>query len=280
VTALRVWNRWTSPIAQGEVARRREAVLFQVLAAMVVLSGLTMLVQMTTLATTDTRAAAALWFVVNLAVGASFYGLLVRARSGRPRQSAAALVALFAALALLMTALGGVDHAISSVLAAATVLLAAVLLGDETGLLAALGLGAVYTVLGAVQGMGVLGTAGAENEVVTAVETALVICVCAVVCRTYTREALVSIDSALTHGSEASPLRQLRTKHLSLREIEVVQLVAAGLSNDAIAGQLFVSPRTVQSHVANAMKKTDSSNRTELGVLAVREGLVPLDHHD
>jgi DNA-binding NarL/FixJ family response regulator len=61
-----------------------------------------------------------------------------------------------------------------------------------------------------------------------------------------------------------------------MREIEVVQHVAEGLSNDAIASKLFVSPRTVQTHVANAMRKTDCANRTALGVLAVREGLVPL----
>jgi DNA-binding NarL/FixJ family response regulator len=62
-----------------------------------------------------------------------------------------------------------------------------------------------------------------------------------------------------------------------MREIEVVQLVAAGLSNDAIAARLFISPRTAQSHVANAIRKTSCSNRTELGVLAIREGLVPLE---
>jgi DNA-binding NarL/FixJ family response regulator len=56
----------------------------------------------------------------------------------------------------------------------------------------------------------------------------------------------------------------------------VVQLVAEGHSNAAIARQLFVSSRTVQSHVASAMRKTRSANRTELGVLALREGLAPL----
>jgi DNA-binding CsgD family transcriptional regulator len=67
-----------------------------------------------------------------------------------------------------------------------------------------------------------------------------------------------------------------RTKSLSVREVQVTQLVAAGYSNDEIASRLFVSNRTIQSHVANALRKTEARNRAELGVLAVREGLVPL----
>jgi DNA-binding CsgD family transcriptional regulator len=100
------------------------------------------------------------------------------------------------------------------------------------------------------------------------------------VCWIYTRDVGVSIDQALTHGSARSPLHRLRTKHLSIREVEVVQLITAGLSNDAIAARLFISPRTAQSHVANAMQKTSCSNRTEVGVLAIREGLVPLEEED
>jgi DNA-binding NarL/FixJ family response regulator len=59
-----------------------------------------------------------------------------------------------------------------------------------------------------------------------------------------------------------------------VREIEVTQLVTEGLSNDRIAEQLYLSPRTVQTHIANAMRKTDTSSRTELAMAAVRDGLV------
>jgi DNA-binding CsgD family transcriptional regulator len=65
------------------------------------------------------------------------------------------------------------------------------------------------------------------------------------------------------------------TDKLSVREVEVVQLVAGGATNDEIASRLFLSPRTIQSHVKSAMEKTGTRNRTELAVLAVREGLVP-----
>jgi DNA-binding CsgD family transcriptional regulator len=66
------------------------------------------------------------------------------------------------------------------------------------------------------------------------------------------------------------------TDDLSAREVEVCQLVAEGLSNAEIAERLFLSPRTVQSHVANAMSKTGASSRTQLAVMTIRDGLAPL----
>lgn len=65
------------------------------------------------------------------------------------------------------------------------------------------------------------------------------------------------------------------TDRLSVREVEVVQLVADGGTNEEIADQLVLSPRTIQSHVEHAMRKTETRNRTELAVLAALEGLVP-----
>lgn len=56
------------------------------------------------------------------------------------------------------------------------------------------------------------------------------------------------------YGSELSP-----------RETEVARLVTAGLTNRQIAATLFLSPRTVDSHVASAMRKLQVSSRTELG---------------
>lgn len=65
------------------------------------------------------------------------------------------------------------------------------------------------------------------------------------------------------------------TDRLSVREVEVVQLVADGATNEEIAARFVLSPRTIQSHVKSAMEKTGTRNRTELAVLAVRAGLVP-----
>lgn len=69
--------------------------------------------------------------------------------------------------------------------------------------------------------------------------------------------------------------RRTRTQELSVREVEVVQLAAAGLTNEEIAGRLFLSGRTIQSHVRTAMRKTEAKNRAELAAIAVRDGLVP-----
>lgn len=71
--------------------------------------------------------------------------------------------------------------------------------------------------------------------------------------------------------------KRLRTASLSAREVQVVQLLATGMTNDGIAERLVVSPRTVQTHVRAAMRKTGTRSRTELAVLAVQEGLLPED---
>lgn len=68
-----------------------------------------------------------------------------------------------------------------------------------------------------------------------------------------------------------------RAGGLTERELEVVVLLAEGLTNDQIADELVLSPRTVQSHVSNAMKRTRTQSRTQLAVLAIREGLVPIE---
>lgn len=66
-----------------------------------------------------------------------------------------------------------------------------------------------------------------------------------------------------------------RTESLSVREVQVAQLVAAGFTNGAIGEALVLSPRTIQRHLENATGKTGAKNRAELAAIAVREGLVP-----
>lgn len=61
---------------------------------------------------------------------------------------------------------------------------------------------------------------------------------------------------------------------LTPRELEVVALVARGLTNDEIADELFLSPLTAKTHVSRAMTKTGARDRVQLVVLAYREGLV------
>ncbi|HEX6343413.1 response regulator transcription factor [Umezawaea sp.] len=61
---------------------------------------------------------------------------------------------------------------------------------------------------------------------------------------------------------------------LTLREREVVALVAGGLSNDEIAAKLFVSPLTAKTHVNRAMMKLQARDRAQLVVIAYQTGLV------
>jgi DNA-binding NarL/FixJ family response regulator len=63
---------------------------------------------------------------------------------------------------------------------------------------------------------------------------------------------------------------------LTARELEVVQLVAAGLSNDQIAAQWVVSNATVRTHVSRAMTKLAARDRAQLVVFAYRLGLVTI----
>jgi DNA-binding NarL/FixJ family response regulator len=61
---------------------------------------------------------------------------------------------------------------------------------------------------------------------------------------------------------------------LTDREREVLCLVAAGLSNDEIAGQLFLSPLTAKTHVSRILTKLSARDRAQLVVLAYESGLV------
>ena len=104
-----------------------------VLTAMVALSVVTALVQVA--ASSD-----AAWIAVDGAVGLAFYGLLRVARAGRTGPAAAALVALFGALAVMLLVADGPDHPMWAMLSAFTVALAVLLLGGRGGLVALGGL--------------------------------------------------------------------------------------------------------------------------------------------
>ncbi|MFJ4974761.1 response regulator transcription factor [Streptomyces coeruleorubidus] len=64
---------------------------------------------------------------------------------------------------------------------------------------------------------------------------------------------------------------------LSPRELEVLTRAATGQTNQAIAQALFLSPRTVHSHVEHLLRKTGCASRAQATALAVRDGLLRPD---
>ncbi|MCO5184842.1 MAG: response regulator transcription factor [Anaerolineae bacterium] len=64
---------------------------------------------------------------------------------------------------------------------------------------------------------------------------------------------------------------------LTEREIEVLQLIARGWSNQQIATHLVISERTVRTHISNILGKLHLANRTQAALYAMREGLARLD---
>lgn len=60
---------------------------------------------------------------------------------------------------------------------------------------------------------------------------------------------------------------------LTPREREISVLVAEGLTNQAVADRLCLSPRTVESHVARVYRKTGVETRAALASLVVRDGV-------
>ena len=62
---------------------------------------------------------------------------------------------------------------------------------------------------------------------------------------------------------------------LSHREIEVLQLMAAGMSNQEIADQLYVSIHTVKTHTSNVFQKLDVKRRTQAVEKAKQLQLIP-----
>ena len=71
--------------------------------------------------------------------------------------------------------------------------------------------------------------------------------------------------------------RDFDPEQLSTREREVLVLAAKGLSSKEVAAKLFISERTVQTHLASIYDKLGSKNKTEALLLALKYGVVTLE---
>jgi len=87
-------------------------------------------------------------------------------------------------------------------------------------------------------------------------------------------EALARADAlAVSLGGSAAP-RRGRPDGLTARELEVLRLVAQGLSNKEIAAKLVLSEKTVRNHVERTYAKIGVSNRIGASMYALERGLV------
>ncbi len=78
---------------------------------------------------------------------------------------------------------------------------------------------------------------------------------------------MASNDTSAIHGQSS----------LSDRELQIVELVASGLTNQEISDQLEISKRTVDNHISNILTKTATGNRVALFRWALQSGKVCID---
>ena len=81
------------------------------------------------------------------------------------------------------------------------------------------------------------------------------------------------VEGLLEHRQERAAQSEL-IRDLSEREVEVLAALAEGLGNKEIGDRLFISPRTVDTHRTNLMKKLDIHNVAGLVRVAMKAGLV------
>ena len=74
---------------------------------------------------------------------------------------------------------------------------------------------------------------------------------------------------------DMAPAREERV--VTKREEEVLQLIADGCSTSEVAGQMYISQKTVKNHLASIYQKLDARDRTQAVLQAVRMGIVSLE---
>jgi DNA-binding NarL/FixJ family response regulator len=85
-----------------------------------------------------------------------------------------------------------------------------------------------------------------------------------------TRSDDPALNAAVGRQTSASRLKT----NLSAREREVLHLASEGFHNNEIAQRLFISPKTVKTHLQNIYEKLHVSSRTEAAVKAREDGLL------
>ena len=83
------------------------------------------------------------------------------------------------------------------------------------------------------------------------------------------------VDAVLDAAGHRVPRRRAAVAGLTAREVEVLILLARGMSNKQIAAKLVISPKTAGNHVEHIYAKIDASSRAAAAMFALQRGLLP-----
>jgi DNA-binding NarL/FixJ family response regulator len=83
-----------------------------------------------------------------------------------------------------------------------------------------------------------------------------------------------AVDAVLRAAGHRVRRRREWPAGLTAREVEVLRLLARGLSNKEIAQQLLITPKTAGSHIEHIYTKIEASNRAQAGLFAMKHGLM------
>ena len=86
-----------------------------------------------------------------------------------------------------------------------------------------------------------------------------------------------AVEAVLAAAGHRTGRRHSRPAGLSPREIEILRLIARGLSSREIAGRLTLSTKTVRNHTEHIYAKTGTGNRVAASLFAVEHGLLPAE---
>lgn len=93
-----------------------------------------------------------------------------------------------------------------------------------------------------------------------------------------TRKQEVVVIERLAPAAEAAPFQRddekVRESGITPRELEILELIAGGMSNREIAEKLFVSENTVKTHSSRIFDKLDAKRRTQAVQIAKERGLI------
>jgi len=86
-----------------------------------------------------------------------------------------------------------------------------------------------------------------------------------------------AVDAVLTAAGHRAPRRREGPAGLTTREVDVLRLLARGLSSRQIATDLVITPKTARNHIEHIYSKIGTSSRAGASLFAVRHGLLAVD---